>query len=360
MAFALIFIIATASALFSTAYFITAQGQTTPPTATPATNMTSTPTPTINTTSMTTTTININSISQALGTPIVVYNNQTGVVTAILVRQSPIITEPGGIVDNNFTLMNSVVEFMAVPGATSNQTVYARGFFGLLENETNTAIHQAVAYNMTILNLHPFSLQDTPKLQFLHWQTTGNINTVLANIKNIVGNTSIGTTQPITYQTALNVSYLASSLNGSAMNGSVVNVAIFRHDGNITAPGNFTGTGNTTITLNGFATMGTLFEFMSLQPNSSMVNATSGNVMVMGDFALKETEVNAVEHVLMNSTEYPLVNVTITSMHDHMLMETPKMVFLHFESMGDLNQTITMLNAALNQTSTRGNSTATT
>jgi hypothetical protein len=367
MAFALIFIIATASALFSTAtiYFITAQGQTTPPTATPTTNMNTTPTPTVNatptnTTTMTTTTLNISNISQALGTPIVVYNNQTGIVTAILVRQAPIITEPGGIVDNNFTLMNSVVEFMAVPGATSNQTVYARGFFGLLENETNTAIHQAVAFNMTILNLHPFSLQDTPKLQFLHWQTTGSLNTILANIKNIVGNTSIGTTQPMTYQTALNVSYLASSLNGSAMNGSVVNVAIFRHDGNITAPSSFTGTGNTTITLNGFATMGTLFEFMSLQPNATGANATSGNVMVMGDFALKETEVNAVEHVLMNSTAHPLVNVTITSLHDHMLMETPKMAFLHFESMGDLNQTITMLNAAINQTSTRGNSTGST
>ncbi len=90
MAFALIFIIATASALFSTAtiYFITAQGQTTPPTGTPTPNTTTTPTPTMNatpmnTTTMTTTAININNISQSLGTPIVVYDNQTGIVTAI-------------------------------------------------------------------------------------------------------------------------------------------------------------------------------------------------------------------------------------------------------------------------------------
>ena len=333
--------------LASAAYvFFAAQGQTAMP-STPSTSPTVTPSPTATPSP----TLNATYIGQSLNTSIVMTNNQTGITTAVLIRQAPPIRE-GNVTVNNFTLMSSVVEFMIPPGATSNQTVYARGFFGLLENETNAILRQAVADNMTILNLHPFALNDTPKLQFLHWQITGNLSTILANIKNIVGNTTIGGTPAVTPQTQLNATYIGSKLGGTVINGAVVDVAFSRMDGNITAPGSFTGTGSGNLTLNGFATMGTLFEFMAA--NSSVVNASSGTVMVMGDFALKSNEVQGVEKVLMNSTAYPLVNVTVTAVHDHMLMETPKMTFLHFEAVGDLNQTINMLNAALSQTATRG------
>ena len=341
---ALVFVLVIAVALFVSVpvYLFAAKAQTSsPPTAS-------------------TVTLNSTYIAHALGTSLVLSNSQSGIVTAILVRQSPNINEPGGVVDNKFTLMNSVVEFWLLPGATStNQTVYARGFFGLLENETTRAIAQAVAYNMTILNIHPFSPYATPNEQFLHWQTVGNLSTVISNIKSIVGNTSIGTTPTITPQTALNATYIASRINGKLIDGPVVDISISRQDGNITAPGNFTNTGNTTVVLNSFATMSTLFEFMPWPPTSTSVNATSGNVMVMGDFALKSNEVMPVEKVLMNSTAYPLVNVTVTAIHSHMLMETPEITFLHFEAMGDLNQTITMINMALNQTTTFGNNTAT-
>ncbi len=307
------------------------------------------------------------SIAQALNAPIVIQNNQTGIITAVLLRQTPNIPVSNQSV-NNFTLANSVIDFMPMPNATSNQTMYVRGFFSLLENETNPVLRQAINYNWTILNLHSFMVGDTPKLQFLHWQTIGNLSTILANINNVTTNTTINNNKAaMTPQTALNATFIGAQLNGTALNGLVVDVLVPRKDVNITsalAPG---------IVLNNFVSMGTSFEFMAL-PNATttnatatnatttQVNATTGNVTVMGDFALKDNEVAAVEKVLIgNSTTMPgITNVTITAVHNHMLSETPKMTFVHFDARGNLTQILTLINMALNQTTIRGNATTTT
>jgi len=356
---ALVFIVALAASLFSSAAFflLSAQGQ--PTSSLPSSSSSSS------------SLLNSTYISQSLGTPLVIANNQTGVISAILIRQSPTVTEPGGIIDNNFTLMNTVVEF-TVPSnqTTDNQTVFATGFFSLLENETNLVVQKVVSYNWTVLDLAPYSVQDTPKLQFLHWATMGNLTTIVSDIKSIAGNTTItgnsttttsGTMPTTAPQTTLNGTYIANALNGTLVNGTaLVDVMLPRMDVNITSalfPG---------INLSEFASMGSMIEFMSM-PNATTATGTStttGNnttVMVMGEFALKESEINAVEKVFGNLTAYPLItNVTITAIHDHFLEETPKMVFMHFEITGDQNQTIQLLNQAINQTSMFGNMTTTT
>ena len=83
---------------------------------------------------------------------------------------------------NNFTLMSTIVEFKLPPAATNNNTVYARGFFSLLESEVNPMLRQVLANNWTLLNLHPYSIGEQPKLQFLHWQTMGNLTQIIANL----------------------------------------------------------------------------------------------------------------------------------------------------------------------------------
>jgi hypothetical protein len=291
-------------------------------------------------------------IGQTLGTPVVIANNQTGVVTTVLVRQTPLIKEPGNITDNTFTLMNNIIEFKLVPGATNNQSVYVMGDFGLLETEVNPVIQQMVAYNWTILNLHPHMKEETPKLQFLHWQVRGNLTTILSNLKTVLALTSIGTTPNITPQTALNANYIASKLGAVAVNGPVADALIARQDVNITS------SLNPDIVLNPFVLMGSGFEFMAMPTSGTQmpVNATSGNVFMMGDFALKESEVDAVEKVflLSNCLDLPLVtNVSVTGQHSHMIQETPKIMFVHVEAMGDLNQIIKLINRALDQTSMR-------
>lgn len=304
----------------------------------------------VSTTTPSTQTLDGKFIGQTLGTPVVIQNNQTGVVTTVLVRQSPQIQEPGNITDNVFTLMNNIIEFKIPPGSTSNQTVYVMGDFGLLETEVNPVIQQMIAYNWTILNLHPHMKEEQPKLQFLHWQVRGNLTTILSQLNTVLSLTSIGKTPALTPQTALNANYIASQLGGVAVNGAVADALIARQDVNITS------TLNPDVVLNPFVLMGSGFEFMAMPGNNSQMNATSGNVFMMGDFALKESEVDAVERVFLfsNCLDLPLVtNVSVTGQHSHMLQETPKIMFVHVEAMGDLNQIITLLNRALDQTSMR-------
>ena len=71
------------------------------------------------------------------------------------------------------------------------------------------------------------------------------------------------------------------------------------------------------------------------------------NVFVMGDFALLDSEVETVEKPGKHSDVYfwSTVNFTISAVHNHMLGETPKITFLHFAAMGDLDQIIATLNS---------------
>jgi hypothetical protein len=254
---------------------------------------------------------------------------------------------------------------------------------------------------------------DSPKLQFLQWQAVGNLSTILAGINSLTALTTITkmNTTTVPTQTALNATYIGSRLNGTVVNGPVVDVVIPRMDGNITATVNGTGVSNTTIVLNTFVSMSSSFEFMAMplttnvtssgnatssnvtstptpnatstpspsptpssnatitsnatstnatSTNTTSGGATSGRVMVMGDFALKSNEVDKVLAVLAAGTSVLQgVNISVTAIHNHMLMETPKITFVHFEAMGDLNQIITVINTALAQTTIRGNTTST-
>jgi hypothetical protein len=93
--------------------------------------------------------------------------------------------------------------------------------------------------------------------------------------------------------------------------------------------------------------MATAFEFVPLPANVTMETLPgSTNVYVMGDFALLDSEVNAVEKVLVCSQAVDLwlvTNASASAIHNHMIGETPKITFLPFEAMGDLDQIITML-----------------
>jgi hypothetical protein len=51
---------------------------------------------------------------------------------------------------------------------------------------------------------------------------------------------------------------------------------------------------------------------------------TTPNAAVTGDFVLRPHEVNAVIRTLRES------NIQITALHSHMLLEEPRLFFLHF------------------------------
>ena len=118
------------------------------------------------------------------------------VCDVVVVRKTPDIMGHNGLVLNKFTLMNSVIEFMATNTTSSsqsppNQTVYVMGDFALLEPEMNPVLRVLTEAGWTVTGIHNHMILESPKTTFMHWETQGDLNTIVGQIKNALAQTSI-------------------------------------------------------------------------------------------------------------------------------------------------------------------------
>jgi Domain of Unknown Function (DUF1259) len=120
------------------------------------------------------------------------------VCDVVLVRKSPEVMGHNGLVMNKFTLMNSVLEFMAANATNttssqspSDQNVYVMGDFALLESEMNPVLQVLTNAGWTVAGVHNHMLLESPKTTFMHWETQGDLNTIIGQIKDAVAKTSI-------------------------------------------------------------------------------------------------------------------------------------------------------------------------
>ena len=117
------------------------------------------------------------------------------VCDVVVVRKIPEIMGHNGLVLNKFTLMNSVMEFMAANTSSSqspsNQSVYVMGDFALLESEMNPVLQILTEAGWTITGIHNHMILESPKTTFMHWETQGDLSTVIGQIKNALAQTSI-------------------------------------------------------------------------------------------------------------------------------------------------------------------------
>ena len=72
----------------------------------------------------------------------------------------------------------------------------------------------------------------------------------------------------------------------------------------------------------------------------------SGRTMVMGDLVLAETEVAAVMQTLQDS------GITQTALHNHLLHENPRVMYMHIMAMGDAAKIARSIHAALARSKT--------
>jgi len=110
------------------------------------------------------------------------------VCDVVVVRKAPIIVM-NGMNLNKFTLMNSVIEFMK-PSSTPDQA-FVMGDFALLETEMNPVLDLLTQYHWTITGIHNHMILESPKTTFMHWEVTGNVNTIVTQINNALAKTSI-------------------------------------------------------------------------------------------------------------------------------------------------------------------------
>ena len=351
-------------------------------------------------------TLDCNGIAALLGSKIAVPNGN--VCDVVLVRGSPQVVDSNGMVQNKFTLMNTVIEFTPVSnrtGVTNTTSVSVVADFALLESEVKPVLQTMIADGFQITGYHNHMIQETPKMTFVHWRAHGTLNTIVSDIKQALAKTTILTTQPTAApakSTTLDCNAIASKLgsNISVRNGDVCDVVLVRTspqivDENGTAlniftlmnsvieftpasntmtssvatnatsipmiPSNNATTSNATITSGALGeiaipsmssntsstTNSTTMNSTSTSANlttTSSTNTTSQQVMAMGDFALLESEVNPVLDVIVPA------NWTVTGFHNHMLQENPKLSFMHWTAQGTLESVINTANAALDHT----------
>jgi hypothetical protein len=120
------------------------------------------------------------------------------VCDVVLVRKSPEIMGHNGLVMNKFTLMNSVLEFMAANATNttssqslSDQNVYVMGDFALLESEMNPVLQVLTKSGWAVTGIHNHMILESPKTTFMHWETQGDLNTIVGQIKHALAETSI-------------------------------------------------------------------------------------------------------------------------------------------------------------------------
>lgn len=112
----------------------------------------------------------------------------------VVVRKTPEIMGDNGLVLNKFTLMNSVMEFTptnTTSTSPSNQSVYVMGDFALLESEMNPVLKILTQAGWTVTGIHNHMILESPKTTFMHWETQGDLNTIIGQIKNALAETSI-------------------------------------------------------------------------------------------------------------------------------------------------------------------------
>jgi uncharacterized protein DUF1259 len=160
---------------------------------------------------------------------------------------------------------------------------------------------------------------------------------------NATTTTTTTTTTPISSSNnKLDCSAIASNIGGRVVpNPDVCDVLILRQAPVIIGPGN--------MNMNKFSTVNSIVEVASVSDlmtksnggsggggtaagaSSSANNTNAPKVFVMGEFSLLEPQLIPMVKAAIDS------NWTIAAVHNHMVLEKPKMMFVHWSAQGDLN-----------------------
>ena len=134
----------------------------------------------------------------------------------------------------------------------------------------------------------------------------------------------------------LDCSAIASNIGGKVIpNPDVCDVLIIRQ-----AP-HIKGGPYSNISLNKFSATNSLIEFVALSSSSSRSENQQMMVFAMGEFGLLESQLAPMVKAAANS------NWTISAIHNHMVLEQPKMVFMHWSAQGNLNTIENQIKSAL-------------
>ena len=216
----------------------------------------------------------------------------------------------------------------------SGNAAVCYGDLVLLDDEINPVISTLEANGIELSALHNHILHESPRIMYIHFTAQGDevamaqaLRTALALTKTPLGAPPASTPEVKT-ELAIMVEKIIGV--GGSMSGSVFHINVPRNDIDVMAM-------DTAIPSNMGMNTPLNFQF-------------SGNrAAINGDFILLPDEVNPVIKVLRAN------DIEISSIHNHMLDEEPRLIFMHFWANDDALKLAKGLRAALDATGPKHN-----
>ncbi len=224
--------------------------------------------------------------------------------------------------------LGSWLAFRQVGGKAS-----VMGDLVLTENEISPVMSKLVERNIAVTALHNHVLRAEPATMYMHVSGDGDPVQLAGALHDALALTGTPTGAAVASQPAGSAEAsepVAAAIERTLghkgkMNGGVYQVSVPRAE-SIRMHG-----------LDVLRSMGVEIA-MNFQPTSD------GKVAATGDFVLIESEVQLVLQALRQS------GIEVTALHSHMLMEEPRLLFMHFWAHDDAEKVARELKAALDRT----------
>ncbi|HYV98622.1 MAG TPA: DUF1259 domain-containing protein [Gemmatimonadaceae bacterium] len=218
------------------------------------------------------------------------------------------------------------IAFKAMPGGT-----LAMGDLVLADTEVTPVIKKLQAGNVEQTAIHHHLIRESPRVLYVHVHAHGDAVAIATTIRNALATTRVPAAAPaappaaIDLDTALVAKTLGASgkVNGGVYQVSVPRAAPIRDNGMEVPP-----------------SMG-ISTAINFQPTGN------GKAAITGDFVMTAAEVNSVIKVLQDN------GIETTSLHSHLLMEEPRLFFMHFWANDDAVKLARGLRAALDKTASK-------
>ena len=209
--------------------------------------------------------------------------------------------------------------------------VVAMGDLVLVEDELEAVISRLQSGGVEQTAIHHHLLHESPRIYYVHVHGHGDAVKIAETVRAAIALTKTPSASPAAPAAAFDLDTLAlvKSLGYSGrVTGGVYQVSVPRaeviHDGDFEVPASMG--------------MGTAINF---QPTGS------GKAAITGDFVMTGSEVNAVIRALRDG------GIEVTSLHNHLLNETPRLFFMHFWANDDATKLARALRSAIDKTNSK-------
>jgi len=205
--------------------------------------------------------------------------------------------------------------------------VVMMGDLVMLESEVRDVEEELVRHGIDITALHNHIIGETPGIMYLHFMGYGQADSLAGGMKAVLSHTATPTALPAAEQEKEGYDWSAvEKVLGKVgkKKGMLIQFGIPRAE-SISDMG---------VEIPPFMGAGTAIN----------MQMTNGVCATTGDFVLVPSEVQSVVKALTHN------HITVTAIHNHMLFESPRLIFLHFWGTGAPSVLATGLHAALQKT----------